>query len=53
MLTDDKYYLSYEDYIIVLMVTISDKKAQQATIDMIKEKLDEYHEMIKETLKNI
>lgn len=35
------------------MVTVSDKKAQQATIDAIKEKLDEYHEMIKETLKRI
>ena len=47
------YYLIYENFVVVLMVTISDKKAQQATIDSIKKKLDEYHEIIKETLKKL
>ena len=45
------YYLIYEDFVVVLMVAISDKKTQQATIDAIKEKLKEYYEMIKENLK--
>ena len=47
------YYLIYEDIVIVLMVAISDKKTQQATIDAIKEKLEEYHKNIKDTLKKI
>lgn len=45
------YYLIYEDFVIVLMVAIGDKKAQQATIDSIRGKLNEYSELIKETLK--
>ena len=45
------YYLVYEDFVVVLRVAVSNKKAQQATIDMIKDKLNEYYEFIKETLK--
>ena len=47
------YYLIYEDFVVVLMVAISDKKTQQSTIDSIKEKLEEYYEKIKETLKKL
>lgn len=47
------YYLIYEDFVVILMVAISDKKTQQATIDSIKEKLDEYYEKVKETLKQL
>jgi mRNA-degrading endonuclease RelE of RelBE toxin-antitoxin system len=47
------YYLIYDDFVVVLMVAISDKKTQQPTIDSIKEKLDEYYEMVKETLKKL
>ncbi|MCH8331608.1 MAG: T9SS type A sorting domain-containing protein [Bacteroidetes bacterium] len=39
------YYLIYEDFIIVLMVAISDKKTQQATINAIKLKLEQRSEI--------
>lgn len=41
------YFLVYEDIDTVLLVTISDKKAQQETIDKIKHELDIYKDMIK------
>lgn len=44
------YYLIYKEFVIVLMVAISDKKTQQATIENIKENLDAYYELIKEKL---
>ncbi|MCX6706833.1 MAG: hypothetical protein NT001_01690 [Candidatus Woesearchaeota archaeon] len=44
------YYLIYDDVVVILMVAISDKKTQQATIDAIKEKLEEYQIIIKENL---
>ena len=47
------YYLIYEDFVVVLMVAISDKKTQQATIDAIKDKLDQYAKIIKERLKKL
>ena len=47
------YYLVYEEFVIVLMVAVSDKKTQQATIDAIKQRLDEYHSFVKETLRNL
>ena len=47
------YYLIYEDFVVVLMAAISDKKTQQATIDAIKDNLNEYYEMIKETLRKL
>ena len=47
------YYLVYEGFIIVLMVAISDKKTQQGTINEIRQKLDEYHNYVKETLRKV
>ena len=47
------YYLIYEDVVIILMVAISDKKTQQATIDAIKSKLDDYYYLVHEELKKI
>ena len=39
------YYLVYEEFVIVFMVGISDKRHQQAEINRIKRKLKEYFEM--------
>jgi len=47
------YYLIYEDFVVVLMVAVSDKKTQQATIEAIKERLDEYYGFVKETLRKL
>ncbi|MBI2137157.1 hypothetical protein HYU12_01415 [Candidatus Woesearchaeota archaeon] len=44
------YFLVYEDIETVLLVTISDKKAQQETIDRIKGQLDFYGEVIKRNI---
>lgn len=44
-------YLIYDDLKAVLMVGISDKKAQQETIDEIKSRLTEYYEVIKEAIR--
>ena len=44
------YFLIYEDVDTVLLVTISDKKAQQDTIDKIKNQLDYYKEIIRKNL---
>lgn len=44
------YFLIYEDVQTVLLVTVSDKKAQQETIDGIREKLDFYRELVKNNL---
>ena len=45
------YFLVYDDIKAVLMVGVSDKKTQQETIDGIKERLKEYHEVVKEAIK--
>ena len=42
------YFLVYEEFESVLMVSISDKKAQQETIDKIKEYLPEFNRLIQE-----
>src|SRR3989338_1747666 len=39
------YYLVYEDLELVLLVAVSGKKDQQATIDHIKKHLDEFKEI--------
>lgn len=39
------YYLVYEELNLVLLVAVSGKKEQQATIDHIREQLDEYREV--------
>ena len=44
------YFLVYEDIDTVLLVTMSDKTAQQETIDKIKHELDLYKDMIKKML---
>ena len=44
------YFLIYEDVDTVLLVTISDKKAQQDIIDAIKSQLDHYKELIRKNL---
>ncbi len=45
------YFLIYDDLNAVLMVAVSDKKTQQATIDEIKYHLDEYYEVIRNAIK--
>lgn len=44
------YFLIYEDVNTVLLITISDKKAQQDTIDNIKSQLDYYKELIRKNI---
>ncbi len=44
------YFLIYEDMDTVLLVTISDKNAQQDTIDNIKVQLDYYKQLIRKNL---
>ena len=44
------YFLEYEDIDTVLLITISDKKAQQDTIDRIKKDLDLYNQLIRKKL---
>ena len=44
------YFLVYEDVDTVLLITISDKKTQQDTIDKIKENLDYYYNLIRTNL---
>lgn len=45
------YYLVYEDFVLVLLVGLSDKKDQQATINLIKNRIPEYYEVVKKALK--
>ena len=47
------YYLVYEEFVIVLMVAVSDKKTQQATIDDIKQRLDQYYAFVRDTLRKL
>lgn len=44
------YFLVYEELDTTLLITVSDKKTQQETIDGIKSKLDFYKELIKKSL---
>ncbi len=45
------YYLVYETHFVVLAVAISDKKAQQATINQILRELDAYKNYVEELVK--
>ncbi|MEK6943763.1 MAG: hypothetical protein AABX00_06905 [Nanoarchaeota archaeon] len=45
------YYLVYEDLEMVLLVAVSGKKDQQATIDHIKENLKEYRKVAEDVSK--
>lgn len=47
------YYLVYEEFVIVLMVAVSDKRTQQGTIDDIKRRLDEYYTLVKDALRKL
>ena len=46
------YFLVYEEFKAALMVSISDKNAQQETIDKIKEYLPEFNRLMKEIIKS-
>jgi hypothetical protein len=45
------YYLVYEDLKLVLLVAVSGKKDQQATIEHIKDSLDEFRKVAEEVIK--
>ena len=45
------YYIVYEELQAVLMVAVSDKKAQQQTINEIKDNLKEYYLVVREALR--
>jgi len=45
-------FLIYEEYKSVFLITITDKKAQQQEIDLIKTNLDIYKNELKEILNN-
>ena len=44
------YYLIYEDYVVVFVIAISDKKDQQRIIDTIKDMIPFYREEVKKKL---
>ena len=44
-------FLIYEDYRVIFLITITDKKEQQETIDFIKSNLNMYKELIEKLLK--
>lgn len=46
------YFLSYENFMVILAVAISDKKAQQETIDKIISRIDYYKEIIESKFKD-
>lgn len=45
------YYLIYQEYVIVFVITLSNKKDQQKTINAIKELIPSYREEIKNKFK--
>jgi len=45
------YFLFYENFAVVLAVAISNKKAQQSTINRILEDLDKYQEYVTKLLR--
>ncbi len=47
------YYLVYENVFVILVLALSDKKAQQATINEILLHIGEYEKYVIETLKKI
>ncbi|MBI2137303.1 hypothetical protein HYU12_02160 [Candidatus Woesearchaeota archaeon] len=44
------YYLAYLEWMVILVVNMSDKKAQQATINEIIANLSKYHEYVYKNL---
>ena len=47
------YYLIYEDLKLVLLIAASGKKNQQATIDHIKENLDQFRKVAEDIAKQV
>ena len=45
------YYLIYKGYLVVFVISLSDKKGQQKAIDMIKELIPKYKEEILKRIK--
>ncbi|MBI4158754.1 hypothetical protein HY500_00675 [Candidatus Woesearchaeota archaeon] len=45
------YYLIYQEYVIIYMITISEKKDQQKAINTIRLFLDKYHQEIENWIK--
>jgi len=46
-------FLIYEEHKVVFLVTITDKKAQQQVIDLIKINLDLYKEMMERRIRDL
>ncbi len=46
-------FLVYENHKAIFLITITDKKAQQKVIDMIKVNLDVYRELLEKILKSL
>ncbi len=46
------YYLVYEEYVVVFVITISTKRDQQKTINKIRTLIPYYREEIKKKIKN-
>ncbi len=47
------YFLVYNEFMVILVIAINDKKAQQATINKILSELDQYQEFVIKELKKI
>ena len=45
------YFLIYEEYVVVFVIALSDKKNQQETINIIKQLIPHYKEEIKNRIK--
>ena len=45
------YFLVYEDLKCALIISVSNKKTQQETIDAIKSRLPEYYDVVKEAIR--
>jgi putative component of toxin-antitoxin plasmid stabilization module len=46
------YYLIYEKEVIILLVTVSNKKQQQNTIKFIKDNINEFQKIVKNLKEN-
>ena len=46
-------FLIYENHNVVFLITITDKKTQQAAIELIKANLDAYKDLIEDAIKKI
>ncbi|MAF50686.1 MAG: hypothetical protein CMH64_01210 [Nanoarchaeota archaeon] len=46
-------FLVYENHKCIFLITITDKKAQQSEIDLIKSNLDVYRDVLEKIIKNL